>query len=427
MQKQEIYFETYGCTANKNSTQIMQGLVIQAGLNLTTNPEIADLIIINSCIVKDPTEQSIRRKIQDYLKQGKKVILAGCMSRLYAKKLKQSNLYFLDTTQVKNVVNLIKDILKNSYKEEKYLSLRNEVKLSLVKVSEKPIAITQISEGCLGECAYCIVRLAKGKLFSYPIEEVLSSIKKDIELGSKEIQITSQDCASYGNDSGKYLLPELLKKITEIKGNFKIRLGMINPNNIFPILDDLTEIYKHKKMFKFIHIPIQSGSNKVLKEMKRKYKIEDVLKIIKKFKEEIPEILISTDIIVGYPTETEQDFEETLSLIKEIKPEILNRSNFYSRPFTEAEKLKPLALKIISKRAKTLQDLHLEICASIQKEFIGKEFEVLLDEKGFPGTFLGRTSSYKLVAIQSKEDILGKTIKVKIKSSTPHYLIGEIT
>ncbi len=452
---QEIYFENYGCVANQNSTEIMKGLVKQSGLNITENSDYADLIIINSCVVKESTISKIRRRIQELLKknkknfqnknslgfstssrkncrlksvENKKIILAGCMPRIFQKYFKDKKIYLLDTSHIKDLLNLIKDIENNNYDEKKYLSLRNEVKLNLPKISEsKIIRITQISEGCLGECSYCLTRFAKGKLFSYPEKEIIESIKKDLSSGAKEIWITSQDNASYGNETGNYFLPELLKKILELKGNFKVRLGMMNPNNVLKILDDIIEIYQNPKMFKFIHIPVQTGSDKILKLMNRMYNAKDFLKIVKKFREKIPEITISTDIISGFPEETEKDFQETIGLIQKIKPEILNRSNFSSHKQTSASKLKnKIPEKIITQRATELMKIHLEICDEIQKNYLGKELKVFVDERGFGNTFLARTENYKLVAVQSSENILGKFVKVKIKKLFPHYLIGEI-
>lgn len=333
----------------------------------------------------------------------------------------------LDTSQIKNLTNLIKDIFENNYSSGRYLKHRNELKINLPKIPfEKRIGITQISEGCLGECAYCIVRLAKGKLFSYPKEKIIESIKKDIESGCREIWITSQDNASYGNEEGEYLLPELLKEVLELKGNFLVRIGMMNPNNILKILNELIEIYNHKKMFKSLHMPIQSGSNKILKAMNRFYKKEDILKIIKEFKKQIPDITFSTDIIVGFPDETDKDFNETIDIIKEIQPEILNRSNFGKRPGTPAEKLEPISPDEMKKRATELMNLHLQICNENQKQWLGKQAKVLIDKKGFENTWLGRADNYKLFAVQSKENILGRFVNVKVKKILPHYLIGEV-
>lgn len=427
----EIYFETYGCTANYNSSEIMKGLVRQAGLNLTSNADFADLIVINSCIVKEPTEEKIRRRVQDLLEKGKKIILAGCMPRLRKDKFQDNNVYLLDTTHVKDIVNLIQDIESNQYDEDKYLKLRGEIKLNLPKVAkEKIVGITQISEGCLGECKYCITRLAKGKLNSYPIEEIVSSVRKDLESGCKEVWLTSQDCASYGNGDGKYLLPQLLKEILKLKYKFRLRVGMMNPNNVLQILDELIEVYADKKMFKFLHIPIQSGSDNVLKSMGRKYSKVYVLKIIEKFRKEFPEMHISTDVIVGYPGESEEDFEETYELIEAMKPETINPSKFWPREGTVAAKLdNQIEAEVKQKRATKISKLHFEICKENQNRFLEHEAEVLVDQKGladFPNTYLGRDDNYKLYAIQSKDKILGKRVKVKINKVTPFYLISEV-
>jgi len=427
----EIYFETYGCTANYNSTEIMKGLVSQAKLNITQNPDFADLIVINSCIVKEPTEEKIRRRVFDLLKKNKKIILAGCMPRLNREKLQDPNLYLLDTSHIKDIINLIQDIQSNQYEEDKYLKLRKEIKLQQPKVAkEKKVGITQISEGCQGECTYCVVRLAKGNLFSYPKEEIIKSIENDLKSGAKEIWLTSQDCAAYGNDSKQYLLPQLLKEILKLKYHFYIRVGMMNPNNVLPILDELIEIYKDEKIFKFLHIPIQSGNNKILKSMKRKYSREDILKIIKKFRKEFTNIHISTDIIVGYPEENDDDWKQTLELIKEMNPETINPSRIYFRKGTVAEKIskeKRIAEKIITKRTSEISKLHKEICNKNQSEFLDTEHEVLIDQIGFPGTYLGRDINYKLFAVQSREkNLLGKKVKVKVKQVSPHYLISVI-
>jgi threonylcarbamoyladenosine tRNA methylthiotransferase CDKAL1 len=424
----EICFKSYGCTANHNSTEIMKGLVRQAGFNLTANIDYADLVVINSCIVKEPTEEKIRRQIQDLLKQDKKIIIAGCMPRLNKDKLQSRNLFLLDTSQIKNLVNLIHDIYSNSYKEDKYIELRNEIKLNLPKIpKEKFIGITQISEGCFGKCTYCVTRLAKGKLFSYPKEEIIKSVKSDLDSYAREIWITSQDCANYENDKGKNSLPELLNEILSIKKNFYLRVGMCNPDNILKILPELLEVYKNKKMFKFLHVPLQSGSNKILKSMKRNYSKEDFIKIINEFRRIFPDIHISTDVIVGFPGETDEDFQQTFDLINKIKPETINVSKFWPRPKTLAEKMQPqINSEIKKQRAIKILKLHKEICNENQKKFINTEHEVIVDQKGFENTYLARNENYKLFAVHSTEKILGKKLKIKIKKTTPHYLIGEI-
>lgn len=423
----EIYFETYGCTANYNSTEIMKGLVKQAGLNITNNLDYADLIVINSCIVKEPTEEKIRRRISDLIKKysEKKIILAGCMT-FFKEKLNKENLFVL--SNIKDINRIIYDIKNNEYDIDEYSNKKKESKTNLPKISkERYIGINQISEGCLGNCSFCITKKAKGKLYSFPKEDIINSVKNDLNSGVKEIQLTSQDCASYGNDNNKNSLPVLLKEILEIKNKFYLRIGMMNPNNITKILDELIEIYKNKKIYKFLHLPIQSGSNKILKKMNRNYKIEDVFYIIDKFREVFPDIHISTDVIVGFPSETKEDFNKTFKAIKKINPETINISKFWPRQGTKAEKFENnVDSETKKQRVIELSKLHKQLCVKNQKRFLNKDFKVLVNQKGFENTFLARNENYKLFAVISNKKILGRFLKVRVKKITPHYLISEI-
>ena len=206
-----VYIETYGCSANKNNSEILAGLLKQSGYEITNNEDIANIIIINSCIVKGKTENKIKRRIQDIAKNypNKLAIITGCMPETDAKQLKQlnPNLILLGTHHIMGIVRLIKDNTDDKLdwkKQNEYLELRDEEKLLLPKIPyNKLISIIQISEGCLGKCTYCKTRLAKGKLFSYSQDKILDTIKSDLQNGAKEIWITSQDNGCYGLDRGK--------------------------------------------------------------------------------------------------------------------------------------------------------------------------------------------------------------------------------
>ncbi len=361
-----LYFETYGCVANKNNTEIMKGLALQSGLQITNNIDIADILVINTCIVKGRTEKKIERRIKDLLQLNKTIIIAGCMPEVRSKKLQklfdEKELYLLGTHHVKDICKLVKKIIDERYTSEEFLEFQNEQKLLTGKIPEKKdVGITQISEGCIGNCSFCLTKLAKHKLYSYPQEKIIENIKNDLDSGAKIIHITSQDNASYGLDKGEQKLPELLKKIIQLKGKFKIKIGMMNPNNVLPILDKLIEIYKNEKIEKFIHIPLQSGSDKILEKMNRKYQVKDFVKIINKFRKEIPDIIIWTDIIIGFPGETEKDFQKTLNIIKQIKPDFINYSRFWSMKGTKAEKMKQLDVKIVKQRIKKFKQFYDEL------------------------------------------------------------------
>lgn len=361
METKTIYIETYGCTANQNNTEIMSGLLQQSGLNLTSNINNADIIILNTCIVKEPTENKIKRRIQDLKKlyKDKKLIIAGCMPSVRKAWLKSQSAYLLDTSHTLDIVNLIIDIEKNKYKEEKYLAKKHETKLCKTKnLYREKTGITQISEGCLGNCTFCLTKLVKGNLFSYPQEQILKNIQQDLQSGAREIWITSQDNASYNIDNGEQKLPELLKKIINLKGNFKIRIGMMNPENVLPILSELIEIYKNKKIIKFLHLPLQAGSNKILKLMNRKYTTEQFLKIVESFRKTVPDLTFSTDIIAGFPEETDSDFQETINIVKKLKPEKINITRFWAMKPTLASTLPQIPREIIKQRIKILQETY---------------------------------------------------------------------
>lgn len=422
--KKTVYIETYGCAANQNNSEILAGLLTQAGHIITNNEELADCIIINSCVVKGSTESKIKRKIQD-LKQftkNKLLIVGGCMPETDAKIIKKlnPNIILLGTHDIRQVINLIG-------KKQDIISKGSELKLNLPKIPQnKLISIHQISEGCLGACTFCKTKLAKGKLQSYPEKEIVKSIESDLKQGAKEIWITSQDCANYNLDKGKNKLPSLLNQILSLKHKFKIRLGMMDPNNILPILEELIEIYKNPKIYKFVHLPIQSASNKVLKHMNRFYTIQAATKIIEKFRKEIPEIVIATDIIVGYPTETEQDNKETLEFLKKYHPQVLNLSKFTKHKGTAAEKLKELPIKTIKKRTTELMKIHRETAAKDKLQYKGKIIDAFIQRKIGDKLHEARDENYNLILVRCDKSMLGKTLKVKITQTGVHHMIGEL-
>ncbi len=426
---------TYGCSANQNNSEILAGLLLQSNYQPTSNPEIADILIINTCIVKQKTENKILRKIQDLSKEYPKklLIIAGCMPETDKKQLQHlsPNSIFLGTHHFKDIVKLINNHNKNKLtdkKQEEYLAYKKETKLNLPKLpNNKLISIIQISEGCLGNCTYCKARLAKGKLHSYNQGKIIKSISNDLQQGAKEIWLTSQDLASYNLDkNNQSQLPELLNNILSINKKFKLRLGMSNPNHILPILNQLIELYKNPKMYKFLHIPVQSASDKILRDMNRKYKIKDAELIINKFKKEIPDITIATDIIVGYPTETDKDHQQNLRFIKTFKPDVLNLSKFSSHKSTEAGKLKILPINTVNKRTSELMKAHRETAQQNKQKYLNTFQKVFINKKLGNSLYESRDDNYNIILINSRENILSKNLKVKITQIGVHHMIGEL-
>lgn len=431
---QYLYIETYGCAANQNNSEILKGILTSSNHQITNNPEIADIFILNTCIVKQKTENKILRKIQDLSKAYPKklLIITGCMPNTDEKQLKKlaPNSILLGTHHFREIIKLInnhKDSQLTEQKQSQYISQKKEEKILLPKIpNNKLISITQISEGCLGCCSYCKTKLAKGKLHSYNQDNIIKSIKSDLEQGAKEVWLTSQDCAAYGIDKfGESRLCSLLKQILDLKHNFKLRLGMSNPNNIYPILEELIKIYKNKKMYKFLHIPIQSASNTVLNHMNRKYEIEVVEGIINKFKKQFQDITLATDIIVGYPTESEKDHLKNVDFLRKHKPDVFNLSKFSSHKGTEAGKLDVLDIEVINKRASELMKVHRDGALENKKRFIGCKVKVFLNSKAeMPGFLEARDENYNIVFVKGVKGLLGKSVEVKISQVGVHHMIG---
>jgi threonylcarbamoyladenosine tRNA methylthiotransferase CDKAL1 len=343
----KVYVKTFGCNLNKRDSENIAGILKENGFEISEE-ENADIIIVNSCGVKSKTQNRVVSYIN---KQTKPVYVGGCLpDMLDLKSLTPNVKGYFNTNTIKKLANQIKDSLLENF------SIKKENRLNIPIVRNKDIAIIPISQGCLGNCSYCSVKFARGSLKSYEEKDILNEIKEVIKT-HKTILLTSQDTGCYGLDINTNLI-NLLKKVIGIKGNFKVKLGMANPEHILPMLKELIEIYKDEKIIKILHIPVQSGSNKVLKEMGRKYTTEQFKKIVKEFRKNIPEIHILTDIIVGYPTESTKDFQATLDLLKEIKPEVLNTSRFASRPKTEASKLKQLKSQVVKERSRIIHNDH---------------------------------------------------------------------
>jgi len=420
-----IYIETYGCSVSQAEAEIMAGLLEKAGFNIIKNEKYADLIIVVTCYVKFPTEQRIlfrMKKLQESYPK-KKLIIAGCMPEGIYRKLVNiaPKASLVSTHHVKEVAQAVKKTLEG--KRVEYLGKSEEIKLCLPKIRINPVIdIVPISSGCNSACAYCCVRFAKGDLFSYPKEMIIKEIESSIKQGCKEFWITSQDNASY-EDNG-IRLPELLNEISNILGKFFVRVGMMNPKNVLPIIKDLVKSYQNNKIYNFLHLPIQSGDNEVLEKMNRGYRVEDFLKIVEEFRKNL-KIQLWTDVIIGFPGETEEQFENTVKLIKEIKPDWVNVSKFGKRPRTPVKNLKQLPSKTISKRSGMISKIVRDISLEKNKGWINWRGDVLISKKGKnPGQWMGRNFAYKNILIENKEKLLGKFVKVKVKEVKYSHLKG---
>ncbi|MBX5320425.1 tRNA (N(6)-L-threonylcarbamoyladenosine(37)-C(2))-methylthiotransferase [Candidatus Bathyarchaeota archaeon A05DMB-3] len=409
--------------------EVLAGCLVEAGYRLVDDVANADVVIYNTCAVKGPTENRMIN-ILKRVPKGKKLIVVGCLPLINFERLQREVRFngVAGPALGEKIVDVVGAVLKG----EKVLVLEGAEKakpsLSLPRIRLNPvIGVIPISYGCLGSCAYCCVVFARGRLRSYRISDIVERVKADLTAGVREFWLTSQDTACYGIDIGANLA-ELIKAVCAVRGDFKVRVGMMTPNMVLKILKDLIEAFKDKKVFKFIHLPVQNGDDQVLKSMRRFYTVAEFKKLIETFRAAFPKITIATDFICGFPGENKEAFEKTLQLMEDVKPDIVNISKFFARPGTPAAKMEnTIPYSEIKERSTALSHLAAKIALEKNLEWSNWEGEILIDEYGkVSGSWIGRNFSYKPIAVKSNENLLGKVVHVRISNVFPTYLEGEL-
>jgi len=428
----QVFIKSFGCSANLADGEVLAGCLAEAGHELVETVEAADIVIYNTCAVKGPTENRMIA-ILKRVPPDKKLIVAGCLPLInFERVLKEVR---FDGVVGPAAGDKIVDVVKRVLNGEKVVALEGAASakpsLNLPRLRLNPvIGIVSISFGCLGSCAYCCVVFARGRLRSYSIQEIMEKVKMDLASGVREFWITSQDTACYGRDIGTSVA-DLLKALCTIKGDFKIRVGMMTPNLAKNILEDLIQAFESEKIFKFLHLPVQTGDNKVLKRMRRLYSVEDFKDIVNAFRARFPEVTIATDVICGFPSETEEAFERTLRLIEYIQPDIVNVSKFFARPKTTAVDMYEdfVSSQEIKRRSGLTAKLAKKVAFDRNQRWIGWTGEVLVDEIGkVSGSWIGRNFAYKPIVLKNSGsgDLIGKTFRVKVVKAFTTYLEGEI-
>lgn len=413
-----VYFKTYGCSLNQSDSEVMAGLLAEAGFMITTDPERADIVIVNSCVVKGPTEQKVLRYIQDL--KHKYVVITGCMPQTMPEKLKGYSM--LGPTHITDIVEAVEETVNgNSYVS---LTFEDAERLNLPHVrTNKIVEIIPVSRGCLGSCSYCIVNKARGKLKSYPKEDILRQFRKSIYTGAREVWLTSQDMGAYGRDIG-LTLPELLKEMVQQDGDYRIRVGMMNPDHLKDFIDGLLPLFESRKLFRFMHIPVQSGNDKVLKDMGRKYSAEDFRELCSRIRKAYPEMAIATDVICGFPGETEEQFNETIELMKKIAPDVVNISRYWDRPGTTSSGMDgKLGLTEIKDRSGKMASAVEWIQYERNKRWRDWAGSVIVEKKGQGSSWIARNYCYKNIIVNGDLHP-GQTLRVKVIKTASNDLYG---
>jgi len=421
----KVYMENYGCPVNKADGAYMLSLLYKAGFNEAKSPDEADVIIINTCTVRKDTENNMVKRIRKLYalasRKGAKLIVAGCLPKAqpYLVNTVAPNASMLSPQNYDRIVDV-------ALSKSRVVLLKGERRTDIVPMYVNGVvAAIPIAEGCLGNCSYCIVKLARGNLKSYPPRLIIERVKQALAKGVVEIDLTAQDTAAYGLDIGTNLA-ELVSEITEINGDFMVRIGMMNPNLALKMLDELLEIYKHPKVYKFLHIPLQSGDNRVLKIMNRPYTVEEFKEIVREFRRKIPEINITTDIIVGHPGEDEKAFENTLKIMREIGFDRIHLAIYSLRPHTLSASMPQIPSAVKKARMKRAIKVMEKEAYKKHSRFIGRKVNVLVTETGRNNTLVGRTINYYPVILPPTEYIMGLWVKVEITDATFYDLRGKV-
>ncbi|MEA2053810.1 MAG: tRNA (N(6)-L-threonylcarbamoyladenosine(37)-C(2))-methylthiotransferase [Candidatus Thermoplasmatota archaeon] len=410
-----IYIETYGCAANQGDASIAAGILAKNGHKIVEHIEDADILILFTCIVIDKTEQRMLHRMKIFGESGKPVIIGGCMPSALPSLVKKimPSAALLPPRYIHQVSEVL---------EKKEVAFYQKDKATLPRMVDKKTNIP-ISDGCLYNCSYCITKKARGNLTSYSEDGIANAVHDAVERGCREVRITSQDTAAYGMDTGGSL-PSLVNKICMIDGNFMVRIGMMHPISLKRGMDEITDLFLNERVYKFLHLPLQSGSDEILKKMRRGHTLGEFTNIVNKLRKKIPDITLATDVIIAFPSETEEQFEETCNAIKKIRPDVINITRFSPRPYTDVKKMKGrIGTKEAKERSRKMTEIASRITLENNRRCIGKSYNAIILEK-HGNWMVGKTENYKSVFLEDGK--IGEFVEVKVGDTTETHLFGAI-
>ena len=404
-----VYLETYGCTLNQSESEEMMHQL--EGHDVAKSAHDAQVIVLNTCMVIEKTEKKILKRISALYKQlgDRKLIISGCMVGPLGDWLRA----------IYPGLQVVPSDLVVSYIDTHFA--REPAVASRFNLTAK----VKIAQGCRGSCSYCIVKLIKGPVASRSIEAVTRDVEHRIQHGAKQVFLTAQDVGACGLDSG-YRLPDLIEALCELEDEFKLRIGMMNVSSIHDIVEDLVRVFKHPKVYKFLHLPVQSGSDRVLKRMERGYAVFDFKRIVARFRRAYRDITLSTDFIVGFPAETDDDFRATMQLLREVRPLKVNITRFSQRKGTPAFVLEPVNGRVTKERSRMLTAEHHRIAYRRNRKSLGKTYGALAVERGKNGSTVLYSDNYRPIVVADGL-MLGVRYAVLVTGITPTYLVGTLS
>lgn len=405
------FVESYGCTMNRGEGRGLAEDMASLGFEEAPSADEADVVVLNTCTVVETTEKHMLSRIADLRAKGKEIVVTGCMAKAQPQRIE---IRLPDAP-------IIPPEEYDSFKSR--MADRYGIQGCATSVDFGSEAILPIAQGCLGNCSYCITKLARGDLRSYAPEDLLSRFDSFLSRGAKEILVTAQDTAAYGHDTGSSL-PALLRPMLERDGDYRLRVGMTDPQSIWRVHEDLCALMDDERLYRFLHIPVQSGSDAVLRNMRRKYTVERFFELVDSLRASVPGISIATDIICGFPGETDEDHRMSIDLVKQLRADTVNITRFSARPGTDAASMKQVHGRISAERSAELTEVKNSTELDVNTGLVGRSFLALATEKGKDGT-ITRTGYYRPVVV--RDDIpLGSFVEVTVTEARPTYLLGTV-
>jgi MiaB-like tRNA modifying enzyme len=411
------HIETYGCTSNRGESRAIERRLRDAGHHPVDGPDEADVAILNTCTVVEKTEHNMLRRAEELdAETPADVVVTGCMALAQGEAFTEAGIdaEILHWDEVPEYV-------------------RNgecpTVTPDAEPVLDGVVGILPIARGCTSDCSYCITKRATGKIDSPPVETNVERARALVHAGAKELRITGQDTGVYGWDTGERKLPELLDRICEIDGDFRVRVGMANPKGVHGIREELAAVFAdHEELYNFLHAPVQSGSDDVLGDMRRQHQVREFLEVVETFEEYLDEWTLATDFIVGFPTETDHDFEQSQALLREVRPERINVTRFSKRPGTDAAGMDGLGGQTKKDRSKAMSELKSEVVGAVYDSLVGEHREVMAVEPGRGASMKCRDSAYHQIVIpdgESRGIEPGDFLEVDVTDAETVYAFGD--
>ncbi len=431
---------TYGCQMNLHESEKISGILSGMGMNAVNEPENADVVVFNTCCIRDTAERRALGnigKMKELKKKNKNllIVVTGCMTQQngFAENMKERYQYvdvILGTHNISDLENQIRIRLEKKKRVAAVLDTDGYIDDETTPVTRTsfPNAWVNINYGCNNFCTYCIVPYVRGRERSRDMKSIISECEKLINDGYKEITLLGQNVNSYGNDvpDENVNFANLLREVAKIDGKFRIRFMTSHPKDLTE--DVVKAIRDNDKICNNIHLPIQAGSNSVLKNMNRRYTREHYLGLIDMIRRYLPDCGITTDIMVGFPYETEEDFLDTMDIVEKVRFSTAFTFIYSVRKGTKAAEMPQIQYEIKQNRIKRLIARQNEITEEISKDYVGNVYEILVEglQEKKNGYVVGRTESGRLVSAKGDESMIGEFKNVKITAVKNAQLLGEI-